>query len=318
MKDAKRFSEERGLALNLEYPEPSVCTENGTNVHHTKMGEFLKKTKVGQLKETITEEKWQGKLTTQRWDDDNIRVKDCFTWLRHWTSCPSHTIAWMVELYEHLLPTHVYHKKKTRTGPNDEMSCRLCKNSLKTVQHVLSGCPAFAQRAPIHNAALKFVFFEMLKDLELVDKIPPWYSPVQAKPKYENGKVKAFWDVSVFGESKELKANRIDARIINHEEKKVITLEMSCPWTENHERKGQEKTAKYAPLQWELKNQYPGYAVEIYNIIVAVLGGWSKELDQVMRELMGKKGRVVLEKMQKAVISSTLNTRMARTFKVQV
>ena len=100
VKGARRFAEEQGLALNLEYPKPSVCTENGTNVNHTKLGEFLKKTKVGQLKETIREEKWQGKLTTQRWDDDDIRVKDCFAWLRHWTSCPSHTIAWMVELYE--------------------------------------------------------------------------------------------------------------------------------------------------------------------------------------------------------------------------
>ena len=127
-------------------------------------------------------------------------------------------------------------------------------------------------------------------DLELVDKIPPWYSPVQPKPKYENGKVEAFWDVLVFGERTELKANRIDARIINHEEK-VITLEMSRPWTENREREDQEKTAKYTPLWWELKKQYPGYPVEQYNIKVDVLGGWSKELDQVMRELMGTEER---------------------------
>ena len=63
----------KDLALKLEYPEPFACTDNGTNVHHTKMGEFLKKTKVEQLKETVREEKWQGKLTTQRRDDDNIR-----------------------------------------------------------------------------------------------------------------------------------------------------------------------------------------------------------------------------------------------------
>ena len=60
------------------------------------------------------------------------------------------------------------------------------------------------------------------------------------------------------------------------------------------------------------EKQYPGYAVEQYKIIMNVLGGWSKELDQEMRELMGKKGRVVLEKMQKAVISSTLNMACAR------
>ena len=89
---------------------------------------------------------------------NEIRVKDCFVWLRHWTSCPSHTIARMVELYE---------QKKTRTGPNDEMSCGLCNKSLDTVQHVLSGCPAFAQSKYLwqDNAALKIVFFDMLKNL---------------------------------------------------------------------------------------------------------------------------------------------------------
>ena len=42
------------------------------------------------------------------------------------------------------------------------------------------GVPAFAQSKHLwrHNAALKIVFFEMLKDLELVDKIAPWCIPV--------------------------------------------------------------------------------------------------------------------------------------------
>ena len=83
-----------------------------------------------------------------------------------------------------------------------------------------------------------------------------------------------------------------------------MTLEMSWPWTENRERNDQEKTAKVNTLVMGTKKKYP---VEQYNFIMDLLGGWSEELDQVMRKLMGKKGRVVLEKMQKAVISSTLN-----------
>ena len=34
-----------------------------------------------------------------------------------------------------------------------------------------------------------------------------------------------------------LRANRIDARIVNHQEKKVTAMEMSCPWVS---RKGDE------------------------------------------------------------------------------
>ena len=37
VKDAKRFNEEQALALNLEHPDPSACTANGTSVHCTKM-----------------------------------------------------------------------------------------------------------------------------------------------------------------------------------------------------------------------------------------------------------------------------------------
>ena len=112
----------------------------------------------------------------------------------------------------------------------------------------------------------------------------------------------------------EVRANRVDARIVSHKDKKVITLEMSCPWIANRTRKDEEKTEKYGPMRWELKQQFPGYEVQQFNIIIDVLGGWSVEMDEVMKRLLGARGKSVLRAMQKAVISSTLN--IARTFKV--
>ena len=73
------------------------------------------------------------------------------------------------------------------------------------------------------------------------------------------------------------------------------------------EKKQQEKTTKYGPLCWELKQQFPGYDIQQYNIIIDVLGGWSSELDEAMRELLGARGGEILLRMQKAVISHTLN-----------
>ena len=35
-----------------------------------------------------------------------------------------------------------------------------------------------------------------------------------------------------------------------------MTIEMSCPWISNREKKSEEKTMKYGPLRWELKEQY--------------------------------------------------------------
>ena len=64
---------------------------------------------------------------------------------------------------------------------------------------------------------------------------------------------------------------------------------------------------------WELKEKYKGYEVHQYNIIMDVLGGWSEETEISVQSLVGRKTTHVLERMQKPVLSVTLN--IARTFK---
>ena len=49
-------------------------------------------------------------------------------------------------------------------------------------------------------------------------------------------------------------------------------------------------------------------------IIIIILGGYSKHLEKSVRKLLGARARSVLERMQKSVISNTLN--IARTFKI--
>ena len=69
------------------------------------------------------------------------------------------------------------------------------------------------------------------------------------------------------------------------------------------EKGGGENTRKYGPHRWELK-KYQGYEV----------GGWCRDLEVKLKELVGSKSNGVLHDMQKAVLSGTLN--IARTFKV--
>ena len=73
---------------------------------------------------------------------------------------------------------------------------------------------------------------------------------------------------------------------------------------------------KYCPLRWseQLKEQYKGYDVHQYSISMDVLGGWSKETEISVQSLVVRKTTQVLQRMQKAVLSVTLN--IARTFKV--
>jgi len=56
------------------------------------------------------------------------------------------------------------------------------------------------------------------------------------------------------------------------------------------------------------------YMVEQYNVIIDVLGGYSKHLEKSVRKLLGARARGVLERMQKSVISNTFN--VARTFEI--
>lgn len=314
IKEASTFAEEMGISLELSHPNPRCLKEDGTEVPNIK--NHLKQSSRQQLEDKIRGEKWQGKYLTNRWNDDDLNVQGCFGWLKEWPSAPTHTIAGMMELYEQMLPTRVYTTYKTRTNPSDDTLCRLCGEAVESLEHVLAGCLALAQSKYLarHNAALKVLFFEMLRDLQLCEGVPPWYSPVAPKPLYESPDAQAFWDIPMFAEHNHVRSNRVDVRVIDHKQKRIYAIEMSCPWIDNRKKKEVEKTTKYAPLRWELKQQFPTYTVKQFNIIIDVLGGWSREVDLAMRELFGTRGGDVLLRMQKAVISHSLN--IARTFKV--
>ena len=81
----------------------------------------------------------------------------------------------------------------------------------------------------------------------------------------------------------------------------------------NNNNNNNNNTLKYGPMMWELKQRYNGYRVEQYNVIIDVLGGYSKHLEKSARKLFGARARSVLARMQKSVISNTLN--IAKTFK---
>ena len=81
----------------------------------------------------MRDEKWQGKLLSARYEDQELKVKSCFAWLNEWPDCPMHTVAGMFELYEQLLPTKIYSKHKTRVTPERNVMCRLCNKAPETI-----------------------------------------------------------------------------------------------------------------------------------------------------------------------------------------
>ena len=61
------------------------------------------------------------------------------------------------------------------------------------------------------------------------------------------------------------------------EEKKVVLLQMSCPWISNRDLKDKEKSLKYAPLRVRCS----------------------------IKQMFGSRGDSILRRVQKAVISGT-------------
>ena len=125
--------------------------------------------------------------------------------------------------------------------------------------------------------------------------------------------MRALWDVPLFAKTTEVGANRIDVQNFDKTERKIILIETSCPWINNHAVKTDEKTKKYGPLRLELKKKYLGYKLSQHNII-DVLGGYSEEVRRSVKSLVGERSKLVLKKMQKAMLKSTMN--ITRSMKI--
>ena len=206
---------------------------------------------MSKLQKEVHSQKWQGKVLSAREEHEDLNFEGRFWWLSEWQNCPTHTMAGLFELYEQLLPTRLYASQKMGKDSTGAVTCRLCVRASESVPHVLAGCTALAQNKYLtrHNVALKTLFFEIIHDLGLIESVPPWCSPVKPKPVYEADSAKAFWDLPIFAVHEEVTANRVDADIIDHQKKRIITLEMSCPWITNRTKKTVKK----------LKQQYQGY-----------------------------------------------------------
>ena len=233
------------MHLQLDNPEPALIKEDGELITGSKVKACLDEVQQRQYQEKVEQEKWQGKLMKNRWDDNNLDLEGRFAWLHHWKTAPTHTVAGLQELYQQLLPTKVYHHRKTGMSGNADERCHVYGKTSESVGDILAGCSAIAQTQYLarHNNAFKILFFEMLRSLNLISTTAPWYSQAQPKPMYENDRVVAYWDVPLFADTTHIKANRIDARIVDKERKEVKLLEMSCQWVENREEKARPRPA---------------------------------------------------------------------------
>ena len=117
----------------------------------------------------------------------------------------------------------------------------------------------------------------MLNTLDLIDSGPPWYLSVEPKHVNEKDLALAFWDVPVYVDHVEVRANRFDTRIVENIAKSIMLLhvDINCPWLANKVTKSCEKTEKYAPLRLELKRQFARYQVKQVNMLGGITRSWA-------------------------------------------
>ena len=68
---------------------------------------------------------------------------------------------------------------------------KLCGKAPECVAHITSGCDALTQSKYLsrHDSTLKVLFYEMLLDLGLIEKVPRWYSAAKPNPVYASDDV---------------------------------------------------------------------------------------------------------------------------------
>ena len=114
IKDAKMYAEELDLQLWLNFHNP-VAVADGKEVETKKVKQAICKSRQPEIQSTVSEERWQRKLIKNKWDDEKVKLEECFAWLSSWKNAPTHTIAGVQELHQQLLPTKVYYNRKTKS-----------------------------------------------------------------------------------------------------------------------------------------------------------------------------------------------------------
>ena len=121
--DAKKYAEELDLQLWLNFPNP-VAVADGKEVEAKKVKQAIYKARKQEIQSTVSEERCQGKIIKNRWDEEKVKLEECFAWHSSWKNTPTNITDGVQELYQQLLPTKVYDNRKTKSQVTDE-KCHL-------------------------------------------------------------------------------------------------------------------------------------------------------------------------------------------------
>jgi len=199
--------------------------------------------------------------------------------MSEWKDCPVQIVNDAQSIYLQTVPTLTFTNYRSNASTNNS-TCRLCGSDAECVRHLLSNCTKFLKTdfKRRHDRVLQYILFRFLKKHGLIDSLPPWYTKITIKPKYENEELSLYWDIpeySGYEDEEEDKVLRPDGKIVMKKKKEIYVLEMSVPWLTNRQSKQTEKEDKYLSIVQSLKVDNPHYSVQQVTFIVDCLGGYS-------------------------------------------
>lgn len=188
--------------------------------------------------------------------------------------------------------------------------------------HVLNRCKVLLKKPYTrrHDQVLKCFFFEILNMYGFLKECPPWFTPNNVEPYYDNEQYTVWWDIPEFAEANsDVNENDIlrpDGKIKIKSEKKIFLVEATISWIDNREERFAEKASKYEQVMRNIKRVEEGFDVDQVTIVMDSLGGFSKSLRTNIGKVVSDRKIVdrTIKKMQKAVLCES--SRIARCFKL--
>ena len=176
-------------------------------------------------------------------------------------------------------------------------SCRICRRSVESVEHLLSSCTPLAPTMYLrrHNQVLK-VLYHYLVGSHTRDY---WRDPEAV---YENNSIKLYWDqpVQVVGYCL---SNRPDIVLWNKQDNSAYLIDVSIPSDSNLHSKFCEKIAEYSHLAMLMKLTYHLERVVILPIVISITGLISSELKATLQSIVEDADIMkIMSKLQKAAL----------------
>lgn len=231
------------------------------------------------------QEKWaamplQGRFIKQRLQEtEDHDLETSFRWLTK-GHLKAPTEALLTAAQDQIITTMLI--KKKIYGLDVDAQCRLCRNHVETLGHLITSCSALASRdyyqrhlkicLLLHHHIAKRYGFTVCK---------AWWrhEPTQVA---ENDQAIVHFDYQFYAD---FTACKPDLVIVDKKLRKVVIVDVAVRSDQNVRKKEVEKTTKYIDLKVLLQRRFPLHSVNIVPVVIGALGTLSKYHKQYMSRL---------------------------------